>query len=90
MAEGQAYLVWPLGKVKCFDTLHPFLPGVECVMPSLNRQVADSRSCKTLYRSDGAREVPPNVVYLILKYYLRLAISTDSYVIGFFCGLVPN
>ena len=25
MAEGQAYLVWLLGKVKCFDTLHPFL-----------------------------------------------------------------
>ncbi len=25
MAEGQAYLVWPLGKVKCFDTLHPSL-----------------------------------------------------------------
>ncbi len=25
MVEGQAYLVWPLGKVKCFDTLHPSL-----------------------------------------------------------------
>ncbi len=25
MEEGQAYLVWPFGKVKCFDTLHPSL-----------------------------------------------------------------
>ncbi len=25
VTEGQAYLVWPLGKVKCFDTLYPFL-----------------------------------------------------------------
>ncbi len=30
MAEGHVYLVWPLGKVKCFDTLS--LPGVECVI----------------------------------------------------------
>ncbi len=30
MAEGQAYLVWPLGKVKCFNKLS--LPGVECVI----------------------------------------------------------
>ncbi len=30
------------------------LPGVECVMPSLNsRQVADSRSCKTPYSFSG-------------------------------------
>ena len=25
MAEVQAYLVWPLGKVKCFDMLYPSL-----------------------------------------------------------------
>ncbi len=42
------------------------------------------------YRSAGARKVPPEVVFLILEYYLRLALSTDSYAIGFFCGLVPN
>jgi hypothetical protein len=42
------------------------------------------------HRSDGAREVPPEVVFLFLEYYLHLALSTDSYVIGFFYGLVPN
>jgi hypothetical protein len=42
------------------------------------------------YHSDGAREVPPKFVFLVLKYYLHHAISTDSYVIGFFCGLVTN
>jgi hypothetical protein len=38
-----------------------------------------------LYRSGGARKVPLEVLHLILRYYSRLAISTDSYVQVFFC-----
>jgi hypothetical protein len=36
-------------------------------------------------RSGGARKVPLEVLHLILRYYSRLAISTDSYVKVFFC-----
>jgi hypothetical protein len=40
---------------------------------------------KGQYRSGGARKVPLEVLHLILRYYSRLAISTDSYVQVFFC-----
>ncbi len=37
----------------------------------------------TLNLLGGARKVPLKVVFLILEYYLGLAICTDSYVGGF-------
>ncbi len=37
------------------------------------------------YRSGGAQKVQLKVVFLILKYYLGLALCIDSYVVGFFC-----
>ena len=39
----------------------------------------------TLYRSGGAHKVQLKVVFLILKYYLGLALCIDSYVVVFFC-----
>ncbi len=40
------------------------------------------------YRSSGAHKVQLKVVFLILKYYLGLALCIDSYVFGFFLPLL--
>jgi hypothetical protein len=40
--------------------------------------------CFYVYRSGGAHKVQLKVVFLILKYYLGLALCIDSYVDGFF------
>ena len=40
------------------------------------------------YRSGGAHKVQLKVVFLILKYYLGLALCIDSYVVVFFLPLL--
>ncbi len=53
MAEGQAYLVWPLGKVKCFDTLHPSLEwNVWCRHSIVDKwQIEAARHCIAQWKS---------------------------------------
>ena len=41
-----------------------------------------------IYHLGGACEVPLEVLLLILGYYLRLAVSTDSYLQVFFVSLL--
>ncbi len=67
-----------------WPTLKGVLTKVGCVS-GCRLTVSHSAMHTWSYRSGGAHKVQLKVVFLILKYYLGLALCIDSYVVVFFC-----